>query len=259
MTRVFLDDTAIRGDRATVCGADAHHLQTVLRLAPGDRFIVVDEMGREREATIIATEPGRVLAALGEPRWRPVEPTVGLTIYHGLPRAARYEMALRMGTELGVTAFVPVLSERSAVRLSGADVPRKLKRWQRIVTEAARQCGRERPPQVHEPMSWEQALTHFAESGWPGVMPSAGLAGSAAPALGDTVAARADEVRLSGGLALFIGPESGFDLAEEAAAQTAGITLVSMGPRILRTETAAVVAAAIGLDRLGELGARGLR
>ena len=90
-------------------------------------------------------------------------------------------------------------------------------------------------------------------------MPSAGLAGSAAPALGDTVAARADEVRLSGGLALFIGPESGFDLAEEAAAQTAGITLVSMGPRILRTETAAVVAAAIALDRLGELGARVLR
>lgn len=254
MTRVFLDADAIRGDEATVRGSDAHHLQTVLRLGPGDRFLVVDELGREREATITAVAPGEVRAALGEPRARSLEPSVGLTVYHGLPRAARYETALRMGTELGVTGFVPVLSARSVVRLDEEDAPRKVERWQRIVIEAAKQCGRQRPPTVHPPLSWRRTLEQFAQSDWPGVMPSAGLAGSDAPALGEAVAALADRARAAGGLALFIGPESGFDLGEEAAAQAAGITLVSMGPRILRTETAAVVAAAVALDRLGELG-----
>jgi len=254
MTRVFLADDAIRDDLATVRGPDAHHLQTVLRLGPGDGFLVVDALGRERAATITAAEPGRVLAMLGEPRRRPVEPMVGLTVYHGLPRAARYETALRMGTELGVTGFVPVLSARSVVRLDDDDTARKCERWQRIVTEAAKQCGRQRPPQVDPPVSWEGALVHLAQSGLPGVMPSAGLAGSDAPALGDCVAALAGEVRARGGLALFIGPESGFNLAEEASARDAGVTLVTMGPRILRTETAAVVAAAIALDRLAELG-----
>lgn len=253
MTRVFLDAKAIRGDVATVRGSDAHHLRTVLRLGPGDRFLVVDELGREREATITAVEPGQILAALGQPRERRVEPTVPLTLYHGLPRAARYDLALRMGTELGVARFVPVLSARTVVRLGEGDASRKQERWQRIVIEAAKQCGRQRPPRVEAPLTWQAALADYTRAGLPGVMPSAGLAGSEAPGLGEVVAELRDEARMRGGLALFIGPESGFDLAEEASARDAGATLVSMGPRILRTETAAVVAAAICLDRLGEL------
>ncbi len=249
MTRIFLDEPSIAGDTATVTDSDAHHLLNVLRMTIGDRFTVVDERGVEREATIAEAGEGRIVATLGEPRRTPVEPRVALTIYHGLPRASRYETSLRMCTEVGVSGFVPVLSAKSVVRLSGGAVERKRERWQRIVEEAAKQCGRTQIPQVAPPMRWAEALGHFRASESPGVMPSAGLAGSDAPSLGQ----RAGELRGAEALALFIGPESGFDLAEEASAQKAGVTLVTMGPRVLRTETAAVVAAAICLDRAGEL------
>ncbi len=253
MTRVFLDDRAMRGDRAVVTGGDAHHLHTVLRMGEGDRFTVVDERGAEREATIVSAEPDTIEVRLGPPRAAQIEPAASLWLYHGLPRASRHETALRMCTELGVRGFVPVLSARSVVRLDANAMGRKLSRWQRIVDEAARQSGRTRPALVTEAMGWREALEHFRSLEAPGVMPSAGLAGSDAPSLGEHVAALAAE-RPPTDLALFIGPESGFDLREEASAQEAGIALVTMGPRILRTETAAVVAAALCLDRLGELG-----
>lgn len=251
MTRVFLDDAQIAGDTATVSGSDAHHLHTVLRLDVGDSFTVVDERGAEREATIIEIGHGHLKARLGEPVSPRIEPAVELTLYHGLPRAARYETSLRMCTELGVGEFVPVLCARSVIRLSGSAAERKRERWRRIVEEAAKQCGRTRVPDVAPPMAWDEALARYAESALPGVMPSAGLAGSEAPSLGECAA----ELGGRGGraLALFIGPESGFDLAEEAGARAAGVRLVTMGPRILRTETAAVVAAAVCLDRLGEM------
>ena len=252
MTRVFVDDKAIRGDRAVITGGDAHHLHTVLRMGEGDGFAVVDARGAEREATIVSAAPGTVEVRLGPPRATHVEPAVNLWLYHGLPRASRYETALRMCTELGVRGFVPVLSARSVVRLDGNAMGRKLARWQRIVDEAARQSGRTELALVTEPMGWPEALEHFRLLGAPGVMPSAGLAGGDAPSLGEHVGALAAQGRRTD-LALFIGPESGFDLQEEASAREAGITLVTMGPRILRTETAAVVGAAICLDRLGEL------
>ncbi|MFW5867886.1 MAG: RsmE family RNA methyltransferase [Armatimonadota bacterium] len=250
MTRVFLDDAAISENTATVTGADAHHLLNVLRMTVGDSFIVVDERGVEREATIVATGEERLDADLGEARRTPAEPALHLTLYHGLPRAPRYETALRMCTEVGVSRFVPVLSAKSVIRLSGSAIGRKQERWQRIVVEAARQCGRTQIPHVESPMPWGDALKHFRAAGAAGVMPSAGLAGSDARSLGES----ARQLRADGdALALFIGPESGFDLVEEAEAGDAGVLLVTMGPRILRTETAAVVAAAICMDRANEL------
>lgn len=252
MTRVFLDDTHISGDTTTVIGSDAHHLLTVLRMGVGDTFTVVDERGVERVATITQTGEDRLRADLGEPRRSPVEPRLQLTLYHGLPRASRYETSLRMCTEVGVAGFVPVLSAKSVIKLTGGAIGRKRERWQRIVEEAARQCGRTQIPELAPPMPWRDALGRFRASESPGVMPSAGMAGSDAPSLG----ARAHELARGGAdkLALFIGPESGFDLSEEADARDAGVTLVTMGPRILRTETAALVAAAICLDRAAELG-----
>ncbi|MFO8079707.1 MAG: RsmE family RNA methyltransferase [Armatimonadota bacterium] len=249
MTRVFLDRDQISDDTATVTGSDAHHLLNVLRMGPGDTFIVVDEQGAERMAQIVEADQERLVAELGAPRQAPVEPSVGLTLYHGLPRASRYETALRMCTEVGVSEFVPVLCEKSVVRLSGRAVEKKRERWQRIVEEAAKQCGRTQIPGVAPPTPWQEALEHFVQSEAPGVMPSAGLAGSDSPSLGE----RVEELGGGRSLALFIGPESGFSLAEEAEARDLGVLLVTMGPRILRTETAAVVASALCLERMGEL------
>lgn len=252
MPRVFLDDANISGNNATVAGSDAHHLLNVVRMEIGDTFTVVDERGVEREATIARTGAEQFVAELGPPRRTAAEPRLKLTLYHGLPRASRYETSLRMCTEVGVSSFVPVLSTKSVIRLSGGAIERKRERWQRIVEEAAKQCGRAQVPEVAPALGWEDALRHFRASHSPGVMPSAGLAGSEARSLGGA----AQELTQRDALALFIGPESGFDLREEAGAAAAGVMLVTMGPRVLRTETAAVVAVAICLDRVGDLGRR---
>ncbi len=252
MTRVFLDDRSIRGDVATVRGSDCHHLLSVLRLGVGDGFVAVDASGAERVATISDAAEGLIVASLGPPAHRDCEPPVRITLYQGLPRLSRYEASLRMCTELGVAEFAPVLSGKSVVRLAEADAPRKVERWERIAESAARQSGRTRVPGVLAPVSFEAALARFAASGAAGIMPAAGLAGSDAPSLGEVaggLAASADVDEL----ALFVGPEAGFDLAEQAAAGAAGVTLVTMGPRILRTETAAVVAATVCLERFAAL------
>lgn len=252
MTRVFLDDRSIRGDVAMVRGGDCHHLLSVLRLGVGDSFVVVDSSGAERVASITGIRGAVIMASLGPPTQRETEPPVGIVLYQGLPRLSRYEASLRMCTELGVVEFAPILSGKSVVRLGEADALRKVERWERVVESAARQSGRTTVPLVLEPMTFEMALSHYAASGDPGIMPVAGLAGSDACSLGEVAAdlAASSDVKE---LALFIGPEAGFDLGEQAAAEAAGIALVTMGPRILRTETAAVVAATVCLERFAAL------
>ena len=252
MTRVFLDDSRIRGDTGVISGPDAHHLVNVLRMSVGDSFTVVDARAVEYSAEIVELAPERVLVRLGSPRPGATEPSLELAIYHGLPRLPRYETALRMCTELGVVRFVPVLTSRCVVRLQPGDGPGKAERWRRVVRAAARQSGRARVPDVVEPMGFDEALEQLRRSGVPAAMPAAGLAGSAALSLGDWVGALCKACSPAA-LAVLIGPESGFDLEEERAAAEAGATLVTMGPRILRTETAAVVAAAICLERAGQL------
>ena len=250
MTRIFLDDDRLRDDTVVIDGPDAHHMMRVLRMGVGDGFTVVGPGGLEYPAEIIELESDRLRARLGAPVVAAREPQVALTLYHGMPRMPRYETALRMCTELGVAAFVPVLSSRSVVRLSDREAERKTERLRRIVQSAARQCGRTHVPEVAVPMSFSQALKHFAAADMPGAMPAAALAGEPGTSLGEwasQMAAGADR------LAIFIGPESGFDLDEQAAAERAGIVRVTMGPRILRTETAAAVAVTICLERLDML------
>lgn len=254
MPRVFLDEAAISGDQATITGADAHHLLTVLRMGPGDALTVVDPCGAEREAVIMEAREGFVLAKLGPPRPARDDRPHCIELYHGLPRASRFETSLRMCTELGVSRFVPVLSARSVVRLAGRQAERKRERWTRIVEQAAKQCGRTTIPAVCMPLSWEEALAEFAHSGAAGIMPSAALAGSDSVALADAARRLSNEGVQR--LAVFIGPESGFDLAEEASGCDAGLIPVTMGPRILRTETAAVVAVALSVELFGGLGGR---
>jgi len=252
VTRVFVEDSQIEGDRATITGPDAHHLLHVLRLEVGDRFVVVDARGDERDAEIADTAGSRLVARLGAPTQVATEAPVALTLYHGLPRTRRFETALQMGTEIGVAAFVPMLCARTVARIKPEQAPAKAERWQRIARAAARQCGRTRVPEVLAPMPWSAALEHFRGAGAPGVMPVVTLSRGAATSLRDCLRDLSAAGPLSA-LSLFIGPEGGFDLTEEAQARATGIHLVTLGPRVLRSETAALAAIVIALHELGAL------
>ncbi len=222
-----------------VSGEEFRHLKRVLRHQPGDRIHVTDGCGRlvEGEIRRIGSDqaevaPLHLFSNVGEPEFQ-------LTLAVCLPRLPRFELILEKGTEIGVSAFVPVVSRYSVVH-PGAE---KLPRWQRIVTAAMKQCGRSRLPQVRPPV----ALREFF-AGLPQSVPR-WVAHSPAPENGN---AWSGATISSANGVLLIGPEGGFSSEEVELATKHGFQFVALGPRRLRTETAALVAAAWLLQQAGE-------
>lgn len=242
MRRFFVPAGSVRGGQVSLGAETAHRLARVLRLRPGDHLILADGE-RDYEVELTAVSPRAVAARVLGERDPPPAPAVELVLYQSLIRPNRFDLVLEKGTELGVARFVPVVSARSQVRPRGE--PGRAQRWRRLVTEAAEQCGRPRPPAVEPPLAFERAV-----EGAPGLrlLP---WEGERTLGLGPFLRSlRERPERVS----LFIGPEGGFDRAEVELARRQGAALVSLGPRILRSETAGIVAAALVLFEVGELG-----
>ncbi len=221
----------------------ARRLATVLRLKRGDRLVLADGAGRDYEVELTAVSPRAATAAVIAERPSPPEPSLELVLYQSLIRPQRFELVLEKGTELGVSRFVPLLSSRAQVRTEGGS--QRLQRWRRIVTEAAEQSGRGRVPAIDPPSLFEDAVRSapgLRLMPWEGER-SQGLR-SYLRSLGDRPLAAS----------LFIGPEGGFAEDEVRLAREAGCVPISLGPRILRSETAGIVAAALVMHELGEMG-----
>ncbi|HKQ62005.1 MAG TPA: 16S rRNA (uracil(1498)-N(3))-methyltransferase, partial [Candidatus Polarisedimenticolaceae bacterium] len=214
----------------------AHHVLQVLRLEPGTTISVFDGVGREWEATIRSADRAGVVVRLESELTHPVEPAVAVVLYQALCRAERVEWAVQKATELGVAAVRLWPAERSGVPRPD---PRRLERWRRIAVEACKQSGRRRLPPVE------------AVDGLP---PAAGPAwlldpDPQAPRLGARLPASAPREVWVG-----VGPEAGLSAPELARARQEGWEPAGLGPRVLRTETAGVVAVALVLQRYGDLG-----
>ena len=175
-------------------------------------------------------------AELARPIERPSEPQTQLTLYQALIKPAHFEYVLQKGTELGVSRFVPFVAERSVT------TGEKLTRWKAIVVEAAEQSGRRTVPEISSVLSFDQALVEATREGVP-FMP---WEGCDRPRLGSVH-------RHARHLTLIVGPEGGLSEAEVKAARARGVVTVSLGQRILRSETAAIVAATLLFHLNGEL------
>lgn len=225
------------GSEVSLARDEAHHVNRVLRLRAGDRLALFDGSGSEWRATLTASGPDRVTARLDEPETGSVEAPLELHLLQGLCAGERMELVVRKATEVGVASILPFSAARSTgARPSG----HKLERWRRIAVEACKQSGRRRVPRV-------ELLDGLPAAGADG--PSL-LLDPSGPPIGDRLAGPQEVIRLA------VGPESGFDAVELASARDAGWIPVGLGPRTLRTETAGLVAAAIVLHRLGDLGRR---
>lgn len=223
----------------------AHQMRRVLRLRPGQRVLALDGLGRQYEVLLEVVSDrragGRVAAesaATGEPRVR-------LTLFQSLLPREKFEWVLQKGTEIGVAGFVPVITKRSLVRDADA-AANKMERWRRIIREAAEQSGRGVLPQLSAPMPFDVA----APAAMANDCALIAWEGETARALPDALGDRRD----AAAVALFIGPEGGFEPGEIDAARSRGGITVTFGPRVLRTETAAIVGAALVLHELGEMG-----
>lgn len=207
---------------AVLSGDVAHHLLRVLRVRPGDQLTLCDGRGRTAAATVQATSKAEltadVAAATLHPRVRP-----HVTLAFACPRPARADWLLEHGTEVGVGAFQPLWTARSRPQSVRTD------RWRKITAAAAGQCARPYLPEVREPLELSSLLA--------GELPEARFVASQGAAPLAAPAGAQDALVL-------IGPEGGLDDAEQEAAEAAGLCPASLGPHILRTETAALVAAA---------------
>jgi 16S rRNA (uracil1498-N3)-methyltransferase len=205
-------------------------------MQPGDELVLLDGSGQEFLARLTALSRHAAAAQVLQSRACAAEPQLHLTLYQCSLKQDKFEWVLQKGTELGVSRFAPVISERSIVRPAAA-LLKKYARWEAIVREAAEQCGRARIPQIAPPLDW--AAVVVAAQGlrllpWEGAQ--------TAPSL---LATLQQSLPSSDKISILIGPEGGISEQEAGLAAAHGWQLVSLGPRILRAETAAIAAAAI--------------
>ena len=241
--RFFVLPERIRGEEV-VLTEQAHQIRDVLRLKVSERVIVLDNEGWEYEVELTAAGRGEVRGKVAERREASGEPEVRITLYQSLLAREKFEWVLQKCTEIGVAGFVPVVTERSVVRDSGIKASRS-GRWRRIIQEAAEQSHRGRLPELAAPVKFKEAV--------------AGLDGfdtslvAAPEARNKSLRACLGDGKGAGSISLFIGPEGGFTEDEVRQLCGGGAIAFSLGERILRTETAAVVASSVILYEMGEL------
>lgn len=233
MTRFFVTPAQIAGRTATLDEGDAYHLRVVLKAAPGDPVSVLDGTGRAWHGKLDTLGKTRATVTMGEMFTPQTEPSVSVTVAQALPKMAdKMETVLQHGTEIGAVALWAFQSARSLTHLTGERHEKRLGRWAAIVKTAAEQAGRARLPHVRADGDLDAVLA--AASGYDVTL----LAHPDAPVSLKDVLQTTIEAHM---FLLIVGPESGFTGQEVGKAQKAGAQVVSLGPRTLRTETAAFV------------------
>jgi 16S rRNA (uracil1498-N3)-methyltransferase len=231
LTRVYVDSALTSGTIVELPRETAAHLAKVLRARTGDELILFSGDGREYSGAIESVRGGRVTAAVGIGAHVDRESPFAVTLVQCVPRGDRMDFIVQKATELGVTRIVPVLSQRSVVRLDATQAESKAAHWRAVAVSACEQCGRNRLPRITAPSPLIHFLGTPASTGARLVL-EPGLESNTLPA---TLAA-AVEVEIA------IGPEGGFADDELDAFRIAEFVPVRLGPRILRTETAAIAA-----------------
>jgi 16S rRNA (uracil1498-N3)-methyltransferase len=231
LTRVYVDAPLASGTIVELPKDTASHLAKVLRARSGDELILFSGDGREYVGAIENVRGSRVTASVGNPVEVDRESPFAITLVQCVPRGDRMDFIVQKATELGVTRIVPVLSQRSVVRLDANQAESKAAHWRAVMVNACEQCGRNRLPAIDAPVS---LLNYLGSS------PST----SARLVLEPELESAATPSDLDAGVEIAIGPEGGFADDELDAFRIAGFVRVKLGPRILRTETAAIAAAA---------------
>lgn len=237
--RVHLPPERFEGDRASLTEEARHYLRDVLRLAPGDEVEVFDGRGAAWDARI---DPAFGALVLGPSRERR-DGAAAVWLLFALAKGEKVDLVVQKATELGAAGLAPFAAERSVVRLDAARSEERTRRWRRIAEEAARQSGRADVPLVLPPGALSTALA---------ALPPDATVFALDPSGPPLAAARQGD---RGTCAAIVGPEGGLTADELAACERAGALRASLGPRVLRAETAAIVAVALLQARFGDMSA----
>jgi 16S rRNA (uracil1498-N3)-methyltransferase len=240
-TRVFVGEPLVPDADVRLPAAAANHVGRVLRLREGAVIIAFDGSGNDYRCEILAVKGDEVRVRVGPRTAGLPESPLRITLVQAVSRGERMDWTLQKATELGVRTIVPVLSARSVVRLDADQAEKKLRHWQAIVAGACEQCGRSIVPELRAPQDLSRYLSSATREGQRFVLSPSGPASLAGL---NSMGARVE---------LLIGPEGGLDDVELERATAAGFTPVRLGPRVLRTETAGIVALTVLQSMWGDL------
>ena len=237
MFNFFADENSRRGDFYCISGSDFNHIKNVLRMKTGETFLISDK-GESHLCEIISFEGETAVARIIVENYQSTELPVKLYLFQGLPKSDKMELIIQKCVELGVFAVIPTEMNRCVVKLEEKKKKSKVDRWQSISESAAKQSKRNIIPEIMNVMSYKEALS-FAEKLDMIIVPyesENGMKGTQ-----DTLS------RIKNGMSIgiFIGSEGGFDEMEITLAKEKGAEIVSLGKRILRTETAAITSVAM--------------
>jgi 16S rRNA (uracil1498-N3)-methyltransferase len=244
LTRVYLDAALIPGAVVELPSDTASHLAKVLRARSGDELTLFNGDGREFGGAIDTVRGSRVTACVGDGRQIDRESPFAVTLVQCVPRGDRMDFIVQKATELGVVRIVPVLSQRSVARLDDRQSESKAAHWRAVAVSACEQCGRNRLPDMEVP---RQLINYLAES----------TADGPRLVLEPELESKDAAMNLGTAAEIAIGPEGGFAPDELEAFRLAGFSRVSLGPRVLRTETAAIAAVTWLQTRFGDMQANG--
>lgn len=256
MDRFFVEPEHLNLDDKTlyIDGEDVKHISKVLRYGQGDEIEVCDSNGHEYICRIESVDKTRIDLSIVDEVDINRESRIRVSLYQGVPKSTKMDIILQKLTEAGVDEIVLVNTKRSVVNIKGDKADKKFDRWERIIYEAAKQCKRGMIPKLRGILSFKEALEDMGKNDI-NICPyevekSLGIKEALQTGQVKKILENKDEVRVG----IFIGPEGGFAEEENEMVKAAGIASVTMGPRIFRTETASIVATAITLYELGDIG-----
>lgn len=237
MPKFFVDKCQVLSDNITVTGDDVNHISRVLRMQVGDELTVCDKDGMDYFCEIEKITKEEVLLKINGKEECPAEPETKVTLYQCIPKSGKMDSIIQKAVELGVYEIYPVLSKRCVAKGEKSD------RWQKIAFEAAKQCGRGVIPKVHSAVNFSEAIASLAEKEL-ALFPYE-------DAKDGSLSEIPTDVKTVG---IIIGPEGGFDPSEVDMGSKKGARIITLGKRILRTETAGSTVIAIVMSTLGEMG-----
>ena len=244
MFRYFCADESIKNNTVNVTGGDAKHLKTILRAQPGDKISVVTE-SKEYIAEIKEINTENIVCTLVEEILTNNETKINITLCQGIPKKTKMETIIQQNVEMGVKSFIPLITERTVVKLNEKErEQKKLDRWQKIAKESAKQSKRNIIPEVKDIMTVKELIKKLKSEDAEVIVPYE---------LEDIKLLKDVLQEPKENYYIIIGPEGGFDIKEIEMFQEIGAHIVTLGKRILRTETAGIVTASIVMFACNEM------
>ena len=246
MHRFFINKKNIKDNSVIIDGEDVKHIKNVLRLKEGEEVVVCDGESSDYLITIETINKNEVIGTIKEAYPSKGEPPLEIILYQGLPKSSKMDLIIQKAVEIGIKEIIPIITERSVVKIEdNKKEQKKLERWNRISLEASKLCKRGIVPKVNNVINFKELINRISDNG-----------GTIVPYENEGKRGLKDLLRNinSKVMNIVIGPEGGFEESEIDDLISSKANIVSLGPRILRTETAGFTTLAIILYEVGDLG-----